>query len=185
MGIGGLSDRELVARCRSGDDEAWGVFVDRFSRYVYAILARGFELNNADAEDVFQDVFSRSFDQLDRLRDDDAVRAWLAQITRRLAIDRIRAGGREVPVEELPEQVESDFFDRLDEAMDVRGSLEDMPENCREILDRFFVQDQTYAKIGEELDLPGGTIASRISRCLVKLREQLEAAENEPGGRGR
>lgn len=185
MRTGSLSDRELVARCRNGDDEAWSVFVERFSRYVYAILTRGFELNDSDVEDVFQEVFSRSFDQLDRLRDDDAVRAWLAQITRRLAIDRIRTGGREVLVEELPERAESAFFERLDQAMDVRRSLERMPESCREILDRFFVRDQTYAKIGDELGLPGGTIASRISRCLAKLKEQVEQAENEPGREGR
>jgi DNA-directed RNA polymerase specialized sigma24 family protein len=49
-----------------------------------------------------------------------------------------------------------------------------LPDNCREILDRFFARDETYRTIGEALELPAGTIASRISRCLVKLREELE-----------
>jgi DNA-directed RNA polymerase specialized sigma24 family protein len=45
-----------------------------------------------------------------------------------------------------------------------------LPENCHEILDRFFARDQSYAQIAEALELPMGTIASRISRCLTKLR---------------
>ena len=53
------------------------------------------------------------------------------------------------------------------------GSLAALPENCREILDRFFARDESYRTIGEALDLPSGTIASRISRCLTRLREQF------------
>ena len=52
--------------------------------------------------------------------------------------------------------------------------LKQLPEHCAEILDRFFARDESYRTIGEALDLSPGTIASRISRCLRKLRAQLE-----------
>ena len=55
----------------------------------------------------------------------------------------------------------------LDEAFAVHEALAELPENCREILDRFFARDESYRTIGDALDLPSGTIASRISRCLV------------------
>jgi len=89
-----LSDAALVARCRTGDESAWAELVNRFSRYVYAIATQGFGLRADDAEDVFQEVFARTFQHLDRLRDDEAIRPWIAQLTRRLSIDRIRAGSR-------------------------------------------------------------------------------------------
>jgi RNA polymerase sigma factor (sigma-70 family) len=54
-----------------------------------------------------------------------------------------------------------------------------LPENCREILDRFFAQDESYRTIGEALGLPAGTVASRISRCLEKLKAVLEE-KNDP-----
>src|SRR5260221_622404 len=92
-----LSDRQLVARCRSGDEQAWAEIVDRFSRYVYAISVQGFRLSDADAADVFQEVFARAYEHLDKLRDDAAVRQWLAQLTRRLCIDRLRSSSREGP----------------------------------------------------------------------------------------
>src|SRR2546430_16876931 len=105
-----ISDRELVARCRAGDQQAWAELVERFSRYVYAISVQAFRLSDADAEDVFQEVFARAYEHLDKLRDDAAVRPWLAQLTRRLCIDRLRASSRERPTP--------------DEELDVAGSEE-------------------------------------------------------------
>jgi RNA polymerase sigma factor (sigma-70 family) len=78
-----------------------------------------------------------------------------------------------------------DTIARLDEALVVHEALATLPENCREILDRFFARDESYRHIGEALDLPAGTISSRISRCLLKLRGELEGrnpASAESGG---
>jgi RNA polymerase sigma factor (sigma-70 family) len=177
-----LTDSELVARCRAGDEEAWAELVDRFSRYVYAISVQAFRLSDADAEDVFQEVFARAYQHLDGLRDDAAVRPWLAQLTRRLCIDRLRASARERPTadEELELAGSEETLTLLEEALTVHEALAEIPEHCREILDRFFARDESYKTIGEVLDLPSGTIASRISRCLARLRELLEG-RNDAG----
>jgi len=170
-----LTDAQLVARCRAGDQAAWNELVERFSRYVYAICVQAFRLAQHDAEDVFQEVFARVYKHLNRLRSDEAIRPWIAQLTRRLCIDRIRASAREAPAaEDMPEEAVEDTIGHLDEAMTVRDGLELVGEPCREMLDRFFCRDESYRTIGEALDLPAGTIASRISRCLAKLRELLE-----------
>jgi RNA polymerase sigma factor (sigma-70 family) len=152
------------------------MLVERFSRYVYAIAIQGFRLQEHDAEDVFQEVFARVFERLDTLREDEAVRPWIAQLTRRLCIDRLRAGSREVTAdtEALPDAPDEDVLARIEEAFDVHDAMACLPEHCREILDRFFARDESYRAIGEALELPAGTIASRISRCLVKLREELQ-----------
>src|SRR6266571_3546800 len=68
-----LSDAKLVHRCRAGEAEAWNELVERFSRYVYAIIVRGFRFREREAEDVFQEVFARVYDRLGSLRDDAAV----------------------------------------------------------------------------------------------------------------
>ena len=177
-----LTDSELVARCRAGDQEAWAELVDRFSRYVYAISVQAFRLSDADAEDVFQEVFARAYQHLDGLRDDAAVRPWLAQLTRRLCIDRLRASARERPTadEELELAGSEETLTLLEEALTVHEALAEIPEHCREILDRFFARDESYKTIGDALDLPSGTIASRISRCLARLRELLEG-RNDAG----
>ena len=169
-----LSDRELVARCRAGDQQAWNELVERFSRYVYAIAVQAFRLSEHDAEDVFQDVFTRVYQHLDTLRNDEAVRPWIGQLTRRVCINRLRSSSREQPAEEEFELAdEEDVIGQLDEAFSVHEAMATLPERCREILDRFFARDESYRQIGDALDLPAGTIASRISRCLGKLRDEL------------
>jgi RNA polymerase sigma-70 factor (ECF subfamily) len=176
-----LSDAELVARCRGGDQDAWKRLVERFSRYVYAIAVQAFRLPEHDAEDVFQEVFARTYEHLARLRDDAAIRPWLAQLTRRLCIDRIRASRREEQtVEDVDEAVVEDAIERLDEALLVHEALARVGEGCREILDRFFARDESYRTIAEGLEIPPGTVASRISRCLEKLRGELEGRNSVP-----
>jgi RNA polymerase sigma factor (sigma-70 family) len=176
-----VTDAELIARCRAGDPDAWRELVERYSRYVYAIT-QAFRLPSHDAEDVFQDTFARAYERLHTLRDDDAFRPWLASLTRRLCIDRLRASAREQPLEDLEAEGEDDRLDELTDAFAVHAALAELPEHCREILDRFFARDESYRTIGDALELPSGTIASRISRCLTRLRERF-AEENDPGPR--
>ena len=168
------SDAELVAGCRAGDPDAWNTLVERFSRYVSAIATQAFRLPEHDAEDVFQNVFLRVYERLDSLRSDDAIRPWVGQLTRNCCLDVIRASGRVVPVEEVEEQVADDAIVRLDEAMTVRDGLAHLGPECQEILERFFARDESYRTIGDALSLPAGTIASRISRCLGRLRTELD-----------
>jgi RNA polymerase sigma factor (sigma-70 family) len=177
---------QLVARCRAGDEDAWAELVERFSRYVYAIATQGFRLRDHDAEDVFQEVFAKVYERLDSLRNDDAIQPWIAQLTRRVCVDKLRSGSREEVTDEseLAVDPDEDAIGRIDEALDVHEAMSGLSDNCREILDRFFARDETYRTIGEQLELPAGTIASRISRCLLKLRDELEGRNPLPAQSG-
>jgi len=172
---GVLSDAELVERCRAGDERAWAELVERFSRYVYAIATGAYRLAEADAEDVFQDVFARTYSHLGDLRDGAAIRPWIGQLTRRLCVDRLRAARPAVALEEAGgEGAVDERLEQIEQAVVVRDALAQLSADCQEILDRFFARDESYRAIGDALDLPAGTIASRISRCLGKLRGELE-----------
>ena len=176
-----LTDAELVRRCRANDADAWNELVERYSRYVYAIAVRGFRLDEEDAEDVFQDVFTRVYTRLDSLRDDSALRPWIAQLTRRRCLDAL-AARRDVPADDLlTEEGSSDLSD-VEEAFEVREALAGLSEACQDILDRFFTRDQSYKTIADELEIPSGTIASRIARCLGRLRGELEGRNKDVEG---
>ncbi len=76
-------------------------------------------------------------------------------------------------IEVLDERAEAEI-ERLTEALTVRDAMARLPDNCREILDRFFARDESYHRIADALGIPFGTIASRISRAaLGKLRAHL------------
>jgi RNA polymerase sigma-70 factor (ECF subfamily) len=171
-------DASLVRRCRAGDEAAWVAIVERFSAYVYAIATR-FRLREDRVEDVYQEVFTRVFTRLDSLRDEAALKPWIAQLTRRAAIDRLRLDVRETPV--LDAELlsgEEPGFEEVEKAMTVYRALDAVPSPYREAVNLFFLQDQSYRMISETLGISAGTVASRISRGLAMLREVLAADDS-------
>lgn len=171
-GAGAADD--LVGRCRAGHRDAWQEFVRRFAPYVHAIAVRGYRLGEQDGEDVFQEVFMRAWMHLDSLRDDAAIRPWLAQLTRRLAIDRIRSRARESVREDLDTLRDLPASDpRLDEALTVRHAIDELPPLHRDIVDRFFIEGHSHARIAADLGIAEGTVASRVCRARERLRLQL------------
>jgi DNA-directed RNA polymerase specialized sigma24 family protein len=66
----------------------------------------------------------------------------------------------------------------------VRAALAGLPAHCADVLDRFFARDESYATIGAALGIPAGTIAGRISRCLARLRNDLEGRSPAPAPSG-
>ena len=140
-----------VPRCRSnspmrssssaagpGEQQAWNELVERFSRYVYAISVRGFRLPESDAEDVFQDVFARTFERLDALRDDAALRPWIAQLTRRLrrpaARRRARAADRGAARRTRSTRASSELDEALAVHEAMRDALRRLPRDPRPVL---------------------------------------------------
>ncbi len=167
-------DARLVRRCRSGDETAWAELVTRFSDYVYAILTRGFALDPSTAEDVFQEVFTRTFRRLSTLEDESAVKPWIAQLTRRAAVDKLRSTRAESDIEALAGAGARDpAFDLIEQAATVQRALAELPEPYGDVVERFFIRDQSYQTIAAELGLAPGTIASRISRGLALLRTTI------------
>jgi RNA polymerase sigma factor (sigma-70 family) len=180
--LSALDDAALVDRCRAGDAEAWRELVARYSRYVFAICTQAFRLPQEEAEDTFQDVFARAYERLDGLRDGSALRPWLAQLTRRTCIDHLRSAGRGGTTGEMIDAGELDRdLARIDEAVAVHQAMDELSGDCREILDRFFCRDESYREISDHLGIPSGTIASRISRCLAKLRDAYLGRSESPG----
>jgi RNA polymerase sigma factor (sigma-70 family) len=168
-----LPDSDLVALCRGGDDAAWGEFVERFTGFVRGIAIGRCRLGRDDAEDVAQEVFARAYERLDTLRSDSAIRAWIGQVTYCLSIDVLRRSSRERAADQpVDSEVPDEAFSEPEEAVWVQQMLNDVPAPCREILDRFFLLDQSYSTIGADLGLPPGTVASRISRGLARLRAE-------------
>lgn len=142
---------------------------------------RGFRLPEQEAEDAFQDVFLRVYERLGSLRDAEAVRPWIAQVARRVCLDRLAAARTAPERAELDEAAGDDTVAELDEALTVHEALGRLDERCGELLDRFFARDEPYRVIADALDLPLGTVASRISRCLDKLRHLLTGEGRNEG----
>ena len=127
--------------------------------------------NSADSEDAMSAAILRAFENRGKLRKRDSFRAWFLQILRHEAYDLLKKRRRLTPVEELPEEAapEGDDAGRLD----LRQALGELTDTQRTAL---LLQQEGYdmAEIGQILDVPVGTVKSRISRAKRTLRALLE-----------
>ena len=127
--------------------------------------------NSADSEDAMSAAILRAFENRGKLRKRDSFRAWFLQILRHEAYDLLKKRRRLTPVEELPEEAapEGDDAGRLD----LRQALQELTDTQRTAL---LLQQEGYdmAVIGQILDVPVGTVKSRISRAKQTLRTLLE-----------
>ncbi len=176
------SDSELVARCLDGDDRAWSVLIDRYSRLVYSIPARH-GLGRQDSEDVFQAVWALVVKHLPTLRDARTLPAWLITTTQRETWRVMRKGAPtprsaqaegEAPIGTHAELELIERRQRLREAMVRIG-----PE-CRTLLETLFRSDRpSYDVIAQQFGMPRGSIGPRRARCLQKLSDLAQDAPGE------
>ena len=161
------SDARLVVLARGGDMEAWGALVDRYSPYVHAIAVRGFGLQERDADDVFQEVSRRLYSDLGACRGE--LRVLVGRAARSLCLDRCST---EV------EPARAVVLLQIEAAIDVHEALGMVDDPGRELLRRFFVHNDTYRAIANDLDLPVTAIPGEVANALDDLCDLL-AAESE------
>lgn len=142
------------------------------SLYRFAYRLSG---QTSDAEDLTQQTFLDAQRKLDTLRDPDKVRAWLFMIVRNLYRRRLRDQGShpEVTLEAIGEPV-SEEVDLLPlDGEGLQSVLNELPEEFRSVLVLFYFRELSYREISEQLDVPIGTVMSRLSRGKKHLRQRL------------
>lgn len=129
----------------------------------------------ADAEDLVQQVFLAAHAKYDQLRAPEKARAWLVAILRN-ALRKNHRRERPIPVTDTGggmEPVTESELEQLLNAESVQVALSDLPEEFRSTLVLFYFDDLSYKEIAELLDVPIGTVMSRLSRGKAYLRERL------------
>jgi RNA polymerase sigma factor (sigma-70 family) len=159
------TDAQLVQLAHGGDTAAWGALVDRYSPYVHAIAVRAFRLQEREADEVFQEVFRRLYADLGSLRGE--LRAPVGRATRNLCLDRCSYAALDPSTAVALLQIEA--------AMDVHAALGSLDESGSDLLHRFFVLNQTYRAIAEDLGVPVTALPGRIATALDDLCDLLAA----------
>ena len=186
-------DEELVRRFRAGEPEAFTDLVRRHQQRVYSVCLR--VLGDADAAaDVAQDTFITVLRKLDGFRGDAAFTTWLHRVTVNACYDELRRKRRRpmlhAVAEEGPEHGSGppapDHADEVVGTRDVARALASIPEEFRMAVVLADVQDMAYEQISKVLDVPVGTVKSRVHRGRLALAAALGIdPAREPGGRAR
>jgi RNA polymerase sigma factor (sigma-70 family) len=180
-----IATATLLHAAADGDQQAWETIIDRFSGLVWA-TARAHRLSQTDAADVAQTTWLRLVEHIDRIREPDALGAWLATTARREALRIIRRGTREQSTDEpdLFEEPSGEAIDRNLLRRERDGALwrafARLSDSCKELL-RLLVSDQepSYGEIGAALGMPIGSIGPARMRCLERLRRNADLIELE------
>jgi len=171
------SDTDLVHAIRAGRREAFGELIDRHAPAVFR-LVRASIRNDADAEDVAQEVFLASFRALPRLRDPGRFRAHLIAIAARKIVDWIRRRARcpesALDHEPLAPEPTAGPDRRLETVARVVG---DLAPDARLVFALRHHEGMSCVQIAELLGRPEGTIYSRLSRIHAAIRRAVEVGE--------
>jgi RNA polymerase sigma-70 factor (ECF subfamily) len=168
-------ERGLVERAKRGDRSAFGRLLRRHQRRVFALGLRW--LRNADdADDLVQETFVRAWQALHRFDESRPFAPWLLTI----AANRARTmAARARPGEEIDEETAwhgpspADDAESSALARDVRAAVAALPEEQRVVLHLRAVEELSYREIADALDVPIGTVMSRLSRARETLRKRL------------
>lgn len=174
----------LVAAAQGGDEAAFAEIVRRYQRAVYRV-AYGLTRNASDADDLAQETFLRAWQALGRFRVGEPLFPWLSRIAVNLAYSLFRRRKRrpETALEPLLEagQQWEGGEDPVEEVAEREhhGQLEavfaELTPEHQSILVLRVMQDQSYEEIAKTLEIPIGTVMSRLSRARAELKRRLEA----------
>ena len=181
-----IYDELLVLRCQRGDVGAWDELVLRYNQRLFYYVRRLVE-DHDHAAQVVQEIWLHVLRGLGALRRADRVAPWLYTIARRAVMSHFREryaaseSPAEVPLDQLvddgpPETAQFESAELVHFGLSRIGWIE------REVLTLFFLEDLSIAEIAHVLNIPPGTVKSRLSRARSELRRVLEQQSRSEAG---
>jgi RNA polymerase sigma factor (sigma-70 family) len=179
----GWTNTRLVERCLQGDERAWHGLVERYKNLVYSIPVKQ-GVPPQDAADIFQAVWLDLFHDLARLRDPEALQAWLIRAASRRCYrwkrERDPAAGewdeQDLERQAGDEQTAPGALVEVEREQTVRDAIATLPPRCRQLVEMLFFENPPlpYAEVARRLRLAPGSIGFIRARCLQRLRRVLE-----------
>ena len=188
----------LIQRCLNGDQQAWDAIVRQFWRKVFNVAYK-FVGKHDEAEDLTQDIFLKIFKSLDTFDRRANFQTWLISVSRNLCIDHYRSVRKERetidrdvdPGDLSPVSHEVSPYAALEQRDRVallREAMAALPETLRTAVLLRDIRELSYQEIADTLQLPEGTVKSRINRGRTELARQIKRLrtqyEEAAGSRG-
>jgi RNA polymerase sigma-70 factor, ECF subfamily len=192
------SDEDLLVRLRNGDRSVFGPLVKRYERELFGYLRR-YVGDDDLADDVFQNTFVQVFRKIRQYEPGRAARPWLYAIATNQAIDALRRRNRRTadrpaeivsapdedgearPLFELlpaPGDTPPDAAERTEERERVRAAVARLPELLRQAVLLVYFQGLKYQDAADILEIPVGTVKSRLHAALMKLTEDWDESDS-------
>ena len=180
---------ELIERCLAGDQHAWEQIVRMHWRKVFNVAYK-FVGKHDEAEDLTQDIFLKIFKSLSSFDRRANFQTWLISVSRNLCIDHYRSVRKERetidrdvdPGDLMPVSAEVSPYAQLehrDRVSMLREAMTALPDTLRTAVLLRDIQELTYQEIADRLELPEGTVKSRINRGRTELARQIQRLKHQ------
>ncbi len=144
-------------------------YQDKVFRLCYSMLG-----DRAQAEDAAQESFLRIWKSMDRYRGESAIGTWIFSITRNVCLTAISKRARVAPLE-AAEHLQPETPDRTRDIFDL---VRQLPENYRQVVMLFYMEDRSYDEVARMLDLPLGTVKTHLHRARQQLATMLKETDS-------
>lgn len=178
-----MNDAQIVDRVLGGDSAAFELLILKYQSQVF-YAAMNIVKNREYAEDISQDAFLKAYEKLETLQDKDHFYPWLKRITVNLALNHYDRGKRIVDIETEDSEVSyfdtitsgetpEDFLIKEELKKYVRMFVDGLPERLRTVVMLREVEDMSYEEISDMLNIPLGTVRSRLFNARQIIKERL------------
>lgn len=184
-----MDEKDILARARRGDTDAFEQLVTCYEKRVYAIALRSTGCPE-DAADITQEAFVRAWRSVETFRGESGFSTWIFRITINLCVDFARRKATQVPTRSLtgleeeervipdPAPTPEEHLENAELRRELSEALSELSEEHRQIVLLRDVSGLSYTEIAETLKISEGTVKSRLSRGRLALRETLHKRGN-------
>ena len=178
-----MDDRELLSRVGQGDVKSFGKLIDRYSRYVTAIVCRvaGTGLANEDIEEVASDVFIKIWQNRESIvLESDSLRPYLAKTAKNMTLNKLRNSRyrNDLPLDlEIGLEGCSQDLEQIETMESINSAINRLDEPDRELFIRRYVFSEPVKSLAERFELNRNTVATKLARARKKLAQFLKEGE--------
>ncbi|HOA97981.1 RNA polymerase sigma factor [Acetivibrio saccincola] len=171
-----MEEEIMVEAAKKGDKKAFEAIVKKYHNVLY-YTALGIVGSGWEALDICQETFIKAFNSINSLKDKSKFRSWINRILVNKCNDYFRKNKNEVCVDFI-EETGGFIEEGSEESIDLLRALSSLKENSRVVLTLRYFQDLSLKEIAAILDIPEGTVKSRLSNGLEEMRKLMKGYKN-------
>ncbi len=171
-----VEEEIMVEAAKKGDKKAFEAIVKKYHNVLY-YTALGIVGSGWEALDICQETFIKAFNSINSLKDKSKFRSWINRILVNKCNDYFRKNKNEVCVDFI-EETGGFIEEGSEESIDLLRALSSLKENSRVVLTLRYFQDLSLKEIAAILDIPEGTVKSRLSNGLEEMRKLMKGYKN-------
>lgn len=179
-----LSTTELIIALQAGNHDSLGVLYDRFNGLVFR-TAVGITGDSEAAADVMQETFLRLYRFVERIDTERPLEPWLARVTANLSYTWVRKRRWSQSLEDITEWFAGEkkyvphyAADREEESQQIEKAIRSLPLSQRMVIALYYINDYSLQEIAEILNVPSGTVKSRLHYGRIALKNYINSEEN-------